>query len=72
MSERLQFPGVQIDPAKTSTTADANSRRRWIAPCLEPHSTMTTVTQSAVTLLFLQASVTQCFNERGRPVACPS
>ena len=71
MSELYPLPGVQADPARTSMPVDASSRRIWITPRLSPHSTMTTVTQSAVSFLFLQAS-TQCFDERGRPVACPT
>jgi hypothetical protein len=72
MSEHLQLPGIHAEPAKTLISINVSSRRSWIAPCLEPHSSLTTVTQSAVSLLFLQASVQQCFDERGRPVACPS
>jgi hypothetical protein len=46
------------------------ARRRWIAPALETHSTFTTVTQTA--LLFLQASISQCFDAvTGAHVTCP-
>ena len=71
MSELSPLPGVHTDPAKTLMSIDATSRRSWIAPSLATHSTLTTLTQSAVSLLFLQVS-TQCFDERGRPVACPA
>ncbi len=71
MSEHSALPGVHADPAKISMSVDESSRRSWVAPSLSPHSTMTTVTQSAVSFLFFQAS-TQCFDERGRPVACPT
>jgi hypothetical protein len=71
MSEHSPLPGVHTDPARTLMSIDAFSRRIWIAPSLAPHSSLTTLTQSTVSLLFLQASVTQCFNERGVPVTCP-
>lgn len=71
MSEQLQFRGVRHDHVRTSMTMDAPSRRVWVAPCLELHSTLTSLTQSAASLLFLQASIQQCFDERGRPVTCP-
>jgi predicted nucleic acid-binding Zn ribbon protein len=46
------------------------ARRPWIAPALETHSTFTTVTQTA--LLFLQASISQCFDAvTGQHVPCP-
>jgi hypothetical protein len=46
------------------------ARRPWIAPVLETHSTFTTVTQTA--LLFLQASISQCFDAQlGHTVPCP-
>jgi hypothetical protein len=49
-------------------------RKRWIAPTLAPHSTMTVLTQSPLpqplALLFLQSSI-QCFNHNGNPVPCP-
>lgn len=48
-------------------------RRAWLRPSLEPHSTMTVVTQQsmpvAMNLLFLQTS--QCFNSSGGTVPCP-
>jgi len=46
------------------------ARRPWIATALETHSTFTTVTQTA--LLFLQASISQCFDSvTGQHVPCP-
>ena len=72
MSELSLLPGVHTDPAKTLMSIDASSRRLWIAPILAPHSSLTALTQSAVSLLFLQASISQCFDERARPVACPA
>lgn len=48
-------------------------RRAWLRPSLEPHSTMTVVTQLsmpiAMSLLFQQSS--QCFNSSGGTVPCP-
>jgi hypothetical protein len=53
---------------------DQSERRRWIAPTVVPHSTMTELTQSALpqplSLLFLQSSI-QCFDHGGFPVPCP-
>ncbi len=71
MSELSPLPGVHTDPAKTLMSIDASSRRIWIAPSLAPHSALTTLTQSAVSLIFQQAS-TQCFDQRGVPVTCPT
>jgi hypothetical protein len=51
------------------------SRRAWVTPMLEPHSTMTVVTQAPVpaplNLLFLQASISQCFDANHNVVPCP-
>lgn len=53
-----------------ASTRHGVARRRWIPPVLETHSTFTTVTQTA--LLFLQASVSQCFDAvTGQHVPCP-
>jgi hypothetical protein len=53
---------------------DRPKRRRWVAPSVTPHSTMTVLTQSPLpqplSLLFLQSSI-QCFNHSGTPVPCP-
>ena len=53
---------------------DHAERRRWVAPTLAPHSTMTVLTQSPLpqplSLLFLQSSI-QCFDHNGNPVPCP-
>ena len=50
-------------------------RRAWVTPMLEPHSTMTVVTQAPVpaplNLLFLQSSISQCFDANHQPVTCP-
>jgi hypothetical protein len=79
MSEFSQLPGVHPDPAESqmplATRLNGSDRRVWIAPSMAPHSTMTTLTQSALplplSLLFLQSS-TQCFDQDGNPVLpCP-
>jgi hypothetical protein len=73
-------PSRQIDRAYNEITGSmvpqptaiqqSVSRRPWIAPALETHSTFTTVTQTA--LLFLQASISQCFDAvTGAHVPCP-
>lgn len=72
MSELTPLPGVHIDPPRSVAPIETSSRRTWVAPSVAPHSTMTTLTQSTAGLLFLQASIQQCFDERGRPVACPT
>ncbi len=67
------------DPSGCSVFNDATKpsfvRRRWIAPTLAAHSTLTVVTQAPLpvplNLLFLHASLTQCFNSSGAPVPCP-
>jgi len=50
-------------------------RREWVTPILAGHSTMTELTQvplrQPLGLLFLQASISQCKDENGNPVACP-
>jgi hypothetical protein len=60
---------MAVDPHRTQS-----KRRRWIAPSLAPHSTLTVLTQSALpqplSLLFLQSSI-QCFNHNGNTVPCP-
>jgi hypothetical protein len=52
-----------------------SARRPWIAPCLAPHSTLTVLTQAPLpqplSLLFLQASISQCKDQNGNPVPCP-
>jgi hypothetical protein len=52
------------------------SRRSWVTPMLEPHSTMTVVTQAPLpvplNLLFLQSSISQCFDINGQPATCPT
>ena len=52
------------------------SRRAWVTPMLEPHSTMTVVTQVPVpaplNLLFLQSSISQCFDAFKNVVPCPA
>jgi len=54
---------------------DHSERRPWVAPNLVPHSTLTELTQSALpqplSLLFLQASISQCFDHNGNPTPCP-
>jgi hypothetical protein len=53
-----------------ASTRHGVARRPWIPPALETHSTFTTVTQTA--LLFLQASISQCFDAvTGQHVPCP-
>ena len=51
-------------------------RRAWVTPMLEPHSTMTVVTQAPVpaplNLLFLQSSISQCFDAFHNVVPCPT
>jgi hypothetical protein len=50
------------------------SRRPWVTPMLEPHSTMTVVTQTPppvpLNLLFLQSSISQCHDVNGNVVQC--
>lgn len=50
-------------------------RREWVTPTLEGHSTLTELTQvplpQPLALLFLQASISQCFDQNGNPVTCP-
>jgi hypothetical protein len=62
---------VSIEAAPRLT----ESRRSWVTPVLEPHSTMTAVTQTPVPvpldLLFLQSSISQCFDANHQPVTCP-
>lgn len=79
MSELTLRLGVPADPAKSSMPLapriDGAIRRTWIAPIVASHSTMTSLTQSALplplSLLFLQSS-TQCFDQDGNPVLpCP-
>ncbi len=78
MSESFPVSGVVNEPSTTWITSDQQhahpERRRWTAPRLAPHSTLTVLTQSALpqplSLLFLQASI-QCFNHNGNPVPCP-
>jgi hypothetical protein len=54
---------------------ETEARRAWVQPTLHPHSTLTVVTQATspapLTLLFLQASVSQCFDGSGNPIPCP-
>jgi hypothetical protein len=68
MSESSPVRGAVNEPSVSS------KRRKWVAPTLAPHSTLTVLTQSALpqplSLLFLQASI-QCFNHNGNPVPCP-
>jgi len=49
-------------------------RRPWVSPELRAQSTLTVVTQVTppvpLTLLFLQASTSQCFDALGNPVPC--
>lgn len=78
MSESSPVSGVANEPSSPSMPNDPHSvhskRRRWIAPSLASHSTLTVLTQSALpkplSLLFLQSSI-QCFNHNGNPVPCP-
>lgn len=51
-------------------------RREWVTPILVGHSTLTELTQvplrQPLGLLFLQGSISQCFDENGNPVTpCP-
>jgi len=51
-------------------------RREWITPILAGHSTLTQLTQlplaQPLSLLFLQASISQCFDQDGNPIIpCP-
>jgi hypothetical protein len=52
-----------------------HKRRAWVAPNLADHSTMTELTQmphaQPLSLLFLQASISQCKDQDGNPVPCP-
>ncbi len=64
------------NPAEANTSHDARCERRlWISPVLAPHSTLTTMTQvpphRPLSLLFLQSSITQCFDHNGNPAPCP-
>jgi hypothetical protein len=78
MSEFSPVSGAVSEPSAASMALNPNSvhvkRRRWIAPTLAPHSTLTVLTQSALpqplSLLFLQSSI-QCVNHNGNPVPCP-
>ena len=78
MCESSPVSGAVNEPPTPSVTFDQPhahpERRRWTAPSLAPHSTLTVLTQSALpqplSLLFLQSSI-QCFNHNGNPVPCP-
>jgi hypothetical protein len=74
MSDFSPENGVHDDIVFRSMSGNGFDRRRWVAPCLAPHSTLMTLTQVSLpqplSLLFLQASV-QCFNHNGNPVPCP-
>jgi hypothetical protein len=77
MSESSPVSGVDNEPSTPSMPLDPrhahSERRRWVAPSLAPHSTLTVLTQSTLpqplSLLFLQSSI-QCFNHRGEPIPC--
>jgi hypothetical protein len=49
-------------------------RREWVTPTLEGHTTLTELTQAPLpqplALLFLQASISQCFDQNGTPIPC--
>ena len=64
-------PSVSIEAAP-SLIAD---RRAWVPPMLALHSTMTEVTLAPVpmpmNLLFMQSSISQCFDAHNNPVTCP-
>ena len=80
MSAPLPSSGRVIrEPIGSSVNIEAapkgiRSRRAWVTPMLEPHSTMTVVTQAPVpvplNLLFLQSSISQCFDANHVPVTC--
>jgi len=74
MSDFSPENGVRDDIALRSMGDNGFDRRRWVAPNLAPHSTLTTLTQmplpQPLSLLFLQASV-QCFDHNGNPAPCP-
>lgn len=75
MSDLSAARGAASEPRMPHDPQHDNpARRRWIAPTLEAHSTLTVLTQSALpqplSLLFLQSSI-QCFNHNGNPVPCP-
>ena len=78
MSELSPVGGVHDDSANQSASHDAHhdrfERRRWVAPGLSPHSTLTVLTQlplrQPLSLLFLQSS-RQCFDQNGNPTPCP-
>jgi hypothetical protein len=80
MSEISPLDGGHADPATRSmqngASCDAFERRRWIVPSVTPHSTLTSLTQmplrQPLSLLFLQTSLSQCFDKDGVPVhPCP-
>mgnify|MGYP001556422200 CR=1 FL=1 len=54
----------------------AGARRGWVPPVLELHSGMTEVTKAPMpvpmNLLFLQASISQCFDANHNPVDWPT
>jgi hypothetical protein len=77
MSEDSPRMDAGDEKARDTIFAEASScsrQRRWSSPVLTAHTTLTTLTQSALpqplSLLFLQSSA-QCFNNRGVPVPCP-
>jgi hypothetical protein len=62
--------------AAAALCTDQPIRRPWAAPTLAPHSTMTELTKvplpQPLSLLFLQLSTSQCFDQNGVPVTpCP-
>jgi hypothetical protein len=63
-------------PSSRPETAEPTpAPREWTAPTLVRHETLGALTQSALpghfNLLFLQASMTQCFGPTGQPRRCP-
>lgn len=79
MSEFSPLSSLHNDPANPSMPHEAyqdrSERRRWVAPSVAPHSTLTVLTQAPLplplSLLFLQASI-QCFDHNGNPAPCPA
>lgn len=79
MSDSSPLSSANNDPANPSIppeeSQNRSERRRWVAPSVAPHSTLTVLTQAPLpqplSLLFLQSSI-QCFDHNGNPAPCPA
>lgn len=72
--QRHSFSSPFVGAMQVEKNRETEARRAWVQPTLLPHSTLTVVTQVTspmpLTLLFLQASVSQCFDAHGNPIPC--